>query len=53
MRVGNYSGTLASLIIRKILGYICIEREKEKDEGDEILAYPCEKPGEKIKGFSE
>jgi len=44
---------LASLIIRKVLGCVCVEREDEKDEGDEILSYHFEKPDEKIQGFSE
>lgn len=44
---------MASLIIRKVVGCVFLEREEEKDEGDEIFSYHYEKPDEKIKGFSE
>lgn len=52
MHIRNYTRVLEyaldSQIIRKVLECVCVEREDEREEGDEVLSYHCEKPAEKI-----
>lgn len=47
----HWSNALASLLVRKVLGCVCVAGEEEKDEEDEILSYHSEKPDEKGKVF--
>lgn len=57
MHIRNYTRVLEyaldSQIIRQVLECVCVEREDEREEGDEVLSYHCEKPAEKITWFSE
>lgn len=38
---------------KKVLGHVCVEREEEDNEGDELLSYHCGKPYVKIWELSE